>query len=233
MNIRRIFAVFKKQLKDTFKNQSILVQFILYPLLALIMSKVLTGGEIPDNYFINLFAIMFIGAAPTAAMAAIIAEEKEKNTLRVLMMANVKPVEYLIGIGSCILFFSLLSSLSFGIMGTYAGEDFARFIALMMVGTLASITLGAALGILCKNQMSANSIVLPITLVFSVLPVLAQYSENIEKISRITYTQQIGYLIFEISPSDAMFEPLVVIGINMIVFIGIFIFSYKKNGLVD
>lgn len=45
------------------------------------------------------FITMHIVMIPIINMANIIAEEKEKNTLRVLIMSNVKPMEYLIGIG--------------------------------------------------------------------------------------------------------------------------------------
>lgn len=39
---------------------------------------------------------MYIGMASLTSVASIISEEKEKNTLRVLQMSNVKAFEYLI-----------------------------------------------------------------------------------------------------------------------------------------
>ena len=53
----------------------------------------------PPDFFVNMFAVMYIGMAPLVAMSAIISEEKEKNTLRVLMMADVTPGQYLAGTG--------------------------------------------------------------------------------------------------------------------------------------
>ena len=91
--MNNIAAVFKKQIKDTFKNKAILIQFVMFPVLTLIMNEAIQIEEMPKNYFVTMFAAMYIGMAPLTSMAAVIAEEKEKNTLRVLMMSNVRPHE--------------------------------------------------------------------------------------------------------------------------------------------
>ena len=67
--------------------------------MTLIMENAIKMEGMPDHFFVKLFSIMYIGMAPITAVTAIISEEKEKNTLRVLMMANVKPWQYLIGVG--------------------------------------------------------------------------------------------------------------------------------------
>lgn len=73
-------AIIKKQLKDTLKNKTVLIQFIMFPMLTLIMNHTIAIDGMPENFFVNLFATMYIGMAPLTSMAAIIAEEKEKNT---------------------------------------------------------------------------------------------------------------------------------------------------------
>ena len=94
-----ILVIIKKQIRDTFKNKAILIQFILFPLMTIIMENAIHIDDMPEFFFTKLFAVMYIGMAPFVTTASIIAEEKEKNTLRVLMMADVKPWQYLIGIG--------------------------------------------------------------------------------------------------------------------------------------
>ena len=100
--MRNILIVIKKQLKDTPKNITILIQFILFPVLTLIMENAINMEGMPELFFTKLFSMMYIGMAPLTSTAAIISEEKEKNTLRVLMMANVKPWQYLMGVGICV-----------------------------------------------------------------------------------------------------------------------------------
>ncbi|MCR4702201.1 MAG: ABC transporter permease, partial [Saccharofermentans sp.] len=89
--MQKIWVVFKKQLRDTLKNKMILIQFVLFPAFTLIMENFINIKDMPEHFFVKLFSVMFIGMAPLTATASIIAEEKEKNTLRVLMHANIRP----------------------------------------------------------------------------------------------------------------------------------------------
>ncbi len=77
--MRNVSAIFRKQLKDTLKNKTVLIQFIMFPVLTLIMNNAIRIDGMPENFFVNLFATMYIGMAPLTSMAAIIAEEKEKK----------------------------------------------------------------------------------------------------------------------------------------------------------
>ncbi|MGM9974331.1 MAG: ABC transporter permease, partial [Clostridiaceae bacterium] len=133
MSIRKISAIFIKQLKDTLKNKGVLVQFIMFPFMAVIMESTIKIENLPKGYFVLLFATMFIGMSPLISMAAIISEEKEKNTLPMLMMSNVKASEYLIGVGSYLYLICSVGTCVFGIVGGYKGADFARFFGIMSV----------------------------------------------------------------------------------------------------
>ena len=97
--MRNVVTIVKKQLKDTLKNKTVLIQFVMFPVLTLIFEHAINIPDMPELFFAKLFSVMYMGMAPLTAVAAIISEEKEKNTLRVLMMANVKPWEYLMGVG--------------------------------------------------------------------------------------------------------------------------------------
>ena len=92
-------VIIKKQIKDTLKNKTVLIQFVMFPVLTLIFENAINIPDMPELFFTKLFSVMYMGMAPLVAVASIIAEEKEKNTLRVLTMANVKAWEYLAGIG--------------------------------------------------------------------------------------------------------------------------------------
>ena len=95
--MRHIVAILWKQMKDTFKNKAILIQFLMFPVMTIIMENAMKIDNMPKHFFANLFAVMYIGMAPLTSMSAIISEEKEKNTLRVLHMSNVKAPEYFAG----------------------------------------------------------------------------------------------------------------------------------------
>ena len=92
---------------------------------------------------------MYIGMAPITAVAAIISEEKEKNTLRVLMMANVKPWQYLIGVGFYVWVICMLGASVMAM--TFKGESIVSYLCFMGIGFVVSIMIGACVGVVSKN----------------------------------------------------------------------------------
>ena len=98
--MNNILVMIRKQMKDTFKNKAVLIQLILLPVVAFVLERVIRPEGVPELMYTKMFAAMYMAMAPLTAMSSIIAEEKEKNTLRVLMMSNVKPGQYLTGIGA-------------------------------------------------------------------------------------------------------------------------------------
>ena len=71
--MQNIVVIFKKQLRDTLKNKMILIQFIMLPVLTLIMEHLIDIKDMPDNFFTKLFAVMYIGMAPLVSAASVIA----------------------------------------------------------------------------------------------------------------------------------------------------------------
>ena len=59
--MNNVAAILKKQLKDTFKNKTILIQFIMFPLMTLIMNNAMKIEGMPENFFVSMFATMYIG----------------------------------------------------------------------------------------------------------------------------------------------------------------------------
>lgn len=229
--MKHIMAVLWKQVKDTFKNKEILIQFVMFPILTLIMEKVVEVEGMPEQYFTNLFGVMFVGMAPLTSMASIIAEEKEKNTLRALMMSNVKPVEYLIGVGFYNWCICMLGACIIGFAGGHTGATLGKFLMIMGIGILVSILMGAAIGTWSKTQMMATSLTVPVMLVFSFVPMLSMFSEGIKRIARITYSQQIYSMIYQLDTMENITEPAAVIVINVVLAVVLFVYAYRRSGL--
>lgn len=229
--MKNITAIFRKQIKDTFKNKTILIQFVMFPILVVIMEKAIRIEGMPEHFFVTLFATMYIGMAPLTSMAAIISEEKEQNTLRVLLMSNVRPMEYLVGVGSYIWTICMLGAVVFCLAGEWKGVAAAAFLGVMGIGILVSLLIGAAIGTWSRNQMMATSLTVPLMMIFSFLPMLAMFNETIEKVARITYSQQINNLLRQVEGLELSPEPVVVILINLLIFVGFFCYAYRKAGL--
>ncbi|RHP35527.1 ABC transporter permease [Lachnotalea sp. AF33-28] len=229
MSSRRVMAVFRKQLKDTLKNKEVLIQFLMFPVLSVIMSNAMTVPDMPANFFVHMFATMYVGMAPLTCMSAVIAEEKEKNTLRVLMMSNVRGTEYLLGLGAYVLAVCMAGSFIFGLQGGYRGLELAGFMGIMFCGILTSTVIGGVIGIGSRNQMAATSVTVPVMMIFSFLPMIAMFNRPVALVSRWIYTQQINDLI---SKSAAGWQSFAVIAVNALAGITAFAVIYKKRGLL-
>lgn len=228
--MQNTIIIFKKQVKDTLKNKAILIQFVMFPLLALLMEKTVHIDSIAPNYFVLLFSSMYIGMAPLSSMSAILSEEKETNTLRVLRMAGISPAQYLCGVGSYVLTFCALGSIVFCLLLSGASSaDRLRFLLLMLLGITISGILGAAIGVGSRNQMSATSVSLPVMIVFAFLPMLSMFNDSIQKIARFTYSEQI-HLLLDTGDAPDLFGT-VVLAANITVFILLFVLLYRKKGL--
>lgn len=229
--MRNICAVFLKQINETFKNKTILIQFVLFPAFALIMENAIKLQDMPEHFFVKLFSVMFVGMAPLTCMSSILSEEKEKNTLRALLMSNVKPVQYLLGGGSYLWLMCMAGSVVFALCGQYRGKELVAFLLIMAAGILLSILVGAAIGVFSRNQMTATSITIPVMMVFSFLPMIATFNEKIAKFAKITYSQQISMLINNINDVTIEMENVVILLANMLVAIVLFLLAFYRKGL--
>lgn len=229
--MNNIIAIFKKQLKDTLKNKTILIQFIMFPLLTLVMEHAITIDGMAENFFVNLFATMYIGMAPLTSMAAIIAEEKERNTLRVLLMSNVRPHEYLLGIGSYVWLACMIGAFAICTAGGYKLWEKAAFMGIMAIGILVSLLAGAVIGIWSQTQMMATSIAIPVMMIFSFMPMLSLFNTTISKIAKFIYTEQISLMISHVNNLQLKAENICIVIANMLITVILFTAAYKKCGL--
>ena len=229
--MKNIAVIFKKQIKDTHKNKMVLIQFLMFPVLVVIFENVVKIEDMPEHFFVKLFAVMFVGMAPLTCMSAIIAEEKETNTLRVLLMSNVKPAEYLVGVGSYVFVMCSAGMAVFAAVGGYSGTELVRFIAAMSAGIILSELTGAVIGIFSRNQMTATSISVPVMMLLAFLPMLSMFNDTIKSVAQVTYSQQISELINGIGDSGIQTESLIVIAVNFALAVILFTVAYKRKGL--
>lgn len=226
-----IKAVFGKQIKETWKNKEVLIQFLMFPLLAVIMENLIHIEGMPESYFANMFSAMYVGMAPLIATVSILAEEKEKGTLRVLLMADVKPVEYLTGIGGYVWTACMLGSCILALAGGYKGGKAFFFLGMMGIGILISMVLGAAIGAMSRNQMSATAVSVPAMLVLAFLPMLASFNQTIEKAAHFVYTQQVSLMVGSGLEKEICLENIGILLANAFLVFLFFLYAYKKAEL--
>lgn len=229
--MRNIIAVFLKQIKETFKNKAIFIQFVMFPVMTIVMENAVTLEGMPEHFFVKLFSVMFVGMAPLVCMSSIISEEKEKNTLRTLLMCNVKPFEYLAGVGSYVFLVCMAGAGVFAWCGGYTGADLGAFLLIMAVGILLSQLTGAVIGVWSKDQMAATSMMVPVMMIFSFLPMLSMFNDSIKRVAEVTYSQQLNILINNLGTSPVETKSILIIAANFLVTLAAFCIAFKKKGL--
>jgi len=229
--MRSIKAIFIKQAKDMFKNPMVLVMFIIFPAVALIMTELVakSNNAIPPNMFVTMMAGIFAGMALITATAGVIAEDIERKSLRFLVMAGVRPHQYLLGAGGFLLLAGTVTSVIFALIGDFTGTEIIKFLVVMVLGVAASIILGASIGMLSKNQQAASAISMPIAVIIGFAPMIASFNKTVARFAGVLYTQQINVIVNDFSAG--LFRPVLVIALNIAVLTVIFVIAYRKKGL--
>lgn len=223
---QHITALFYKQVKDTLKNMPVLLLFIVYPCITFFLAQAMKDQSGTIDFFIAIFGTMHCVFSPLVATAALIAEEKEKNTLRILIMSNTTLGEYFISTGGFILIATLLTGSTLLLIAGRNPKEGLFFILSMGIGCLISITAGICIGLYARNTAAANGLAVPFAMVFSFLPMLSYFNKGVKVIAKFTYSQQISYLLSG-SRIDAF--GIFMIIINLAVFTTLAAFLYRRS----
>ena len=193
--MRTSAAIFIKQCKDSVHNLPSLTVILIYPAVAWIMITAMGSEEGMSGFFVPMFSAMHCSFAPIMISSSILSEEKEKGTLRSLMMAGVSMVNYLISLSVFVILAAMLTGSAFLMMGQFSSSYAVKFIFAMLVGTVLSTLVGLCIGIASKNVTAANGMAVPVGLVLALLPMLARFNQSIAKVAEYTYSGQISRLL--------------------------------------
>lgn len=189
MNGKIMYTLLKKDVKSCLVNKNILVS-VLIPIFFCILYRYLFSGlgDGMQGFVLNISAIFSISIIPTSILPIMIAEEKEKYTLRSLMLARVRGYEFLLSkILVCLGMTIVVSTAVFFIAGG-KGEAYPAYIGAAMISAAGLCLLGALAGLLSKDQASAGTISAPLTLLTMLPPMFSGFNDTFEKISVVVPT---------------------------------------------
>lgn len=182
-SMKRMNAIFQKDLKDLSKNMYVGTSLIM-PFVLAIFYRQMDVISIEIHYLvINLtfVAITFF------IQCAMIAEEKEKNTLRGLMLSPATLSEILAGkslvsfLMTCTTIFILVKILG------YEPTNPGLVIIAMLISTLFYLALGTLLGLLSRTVIEASVIMLPVMFIFGFGSFLEMLIDRYPLLSFTTY----------------------------------------------
>ncbi len=134
------------------------------------------GAASLDLYFLPIN--MTFALVTTFIQACLIAEEKESNTLRSLMMSPASMADILIGKSTLVFVITLaIVALTIMILG-FTPANLLILTAGLMISTVFYIGLGIICGLFTKTVMEASVAVLPVMAVFSLGPLAMGLAET-------------------------------------------------------
>lgn len=238
MSIKKIGILVRRDFKDFFKNPAVFIT-ILIPLFFVFLYKFLFIN-IFDKENLTTFVLLF-GVAMNCSMCAIIipstsiAEEKEKFTLRTLMLSNISSMEFLT---SKILLGFLVTMVGNVLVFLLAGSSMNGLVVFLIASMLGSLSLNlisAVLGVVSRDQASASVLQIPIMLLILLPSMLGNMNEVLHKIGRFTPIQAMMDIYYDgveglFFTSDVLINFIVLL-IWIVLSVVLFTWAYKKRGL--
>jgi ABC-2 type transport system permease protein len=199
--LQKTAALFIKDLRDALKNPTVLLCCLLPVVFVFAQSELMSvrGDAAATNMFLLQDALC-LSAGAIGSMAALysIAEEKEKHTLRTLMLANVKAGQISLSKGLVtLLLITLINALCFLVLS----EEPIRMFPVLLIGALGAvpiILISLVFGLVGRDQMTAGVFSIPI-LFIAFAPMLGQFGDGIINVARFSPTggmvEMIGLLL--------------------------------------
>jgi ABC-2 type transport system permease protein len=164
----------------------------------------------PADYVMMLCLLMNMSMTGVSCMAMMIADEKEKHTLRTLMLSNVSASEFLLSKALVVLCLTEFGSLLIYFITGSTVPMLTRFLPVSLVTCLCLLIIGALVGIISKNQMTTGLFAAPVMLILLLPPMLAQINDTYLQFARFTPTYSMVNLLFQ--EGDRLFSIAVLAG---------------------
>ncbi len=160
---KRVNAILLKDYKDFSRNMAVSVVIFLPPIMAAIYGR-MGVNSIESHYMVFNMAFAMVA---TFVQSCLIAEEKEKNTLRGLMLSPASTAEILSGKSLLSFLLTIFVILLSALFSEYSPQNIGIVTVAIVLSSLFYIGLGTLLGLYAKSVMEASVLVLPIMIIFS------------------------------------------------------------------
>jgi ABC-2 type transport system permease protein len=189
-SMKRVNAIFQKDCKDISKNLAVSITALIPLILAVTLGK-MGNSTMAEHYMVIDFTMVFVGSF---VQCSLIAEEKEKNTLRGLMMSPASIMEILGGKSLLSFIATILVVVIGSFLTGYKPDNLFIIAVAIMLNSFFFIGLGTLLGLITKSVMEASIIILPVMLLFSFGAMFKLFAEKYPILGIMDYTPNMQLL---------------------------------------
>ncbi|WP_306610718.1 ABC transporter permease [Bhargavaea cecembensis] len=161
-SMKRVNAIFMKDWKDMQRNGYVLITLSFPLVLAAVFGRMGESNAALAAFTIN-FALVIAGAFVQAAM---VAEEKEKNTLRGLLLSPASTVEILVGKSLLSGTATVLIIIACVFLAGFTVPSLPMAAVSIFLGLITFLSIGTLLGLLSRTVMETSIIGMPVMLIF-------------------------------------------------------------------
>lgn len=183
--LRKTSALLGKDMKDLVKNPTVLLGCLLPVGFIALYSQTMgdASGEAADaarHQFLTMALFMTVGMTGCMTALYTIAEEKEKHTLRTLMLANVSAAQVIASRAVVSLAAIVVAQAACFAVLRAPIDLLAPYLLLGILSGLPVVMLSLVLGLASRDQMTAGVYSVPLILV-AFLPMFAPLNETLAK----------------------------------------------------
>lgn len=183
-SIQRVSAIVAKDLKDLLKNSYIILITVLLPLgLAAMLSRSDSNDASLLGMPINL-ALVITGAFVQATMMA---EEKEKNTLRALLLSPATRLEIMLGKSFLSSLITILVVIGSIFLSKIQVPELFYFTIMILLSLIIFISFGTIIGLVSRTVMETSIVGLPLLVIFTYGSTISTMLDNPVVSTFITY----------------------------------------------
>ena len=192
--IKRMKALIWLRNQILLSNKNLLVQ-ILLPYLLVLLYKNFMGAQAKGMTLMFICLSTAISMSVGSMISTIIAEEKEKNNLKTLLLSGVRYHEYILSVLVHPIIITIITMVSFPMLtGVTLGDKLLPYIVVVLLTALAVMLINLSIGLLSATQSKAQINGLPILFMVSLLPIFSSMKEGVKEF--IDYTFMSSYTDF-------------------------------------
>ncbi|AJS58922.1 ABC transporter permease [Paenibacillus sp. IHBB 10380] len=168
ISLKRARAIFVKDYKEFSRNYGISISLIFPIILALLFRS--AGPSLNGAFAFGLVLNSSFVLLTCLVQACLIAEEKERNTLRSLMLTPATALDVLIGKSTLVFVMSAVSLAIATYLIGYEPASIWAFVTAIFLTIILYIAVGTICALFSKTVLDASLFILPVSLIFMGAP---------------------------------------------------------------
>ncbi|MEE0420918.1 MAG: ABC transporter permease [Lachnospiraceae bacterium] len=238
ISMRKVNVLTKKDLKDFLKNPSLFLSCLIPLFFVVLYGSIdfpMLGGGDRSMLLLNMGVLLSTTMCGSMITSTSISEEKEKFTLRTLMLSNISAGEFFLA--KIIMGFAIttVSNLLIFLISRTALTQLPLFLLCSILGSSCMIMFSGVYGVMARDQMTCGVYQIPLMLLFLLPTMLGELNSVLAAIAKVTplnamlrlyYLGADGKLL-----SAAALGQVGVMAVWILISALLFSYVYKKKGI--